>query len=64
VVRLSQFLANNEAYRLKEHLNTKPRVYYIPGHGQNVGRSPYETGRVPTEWPWVETVEGSEVWSR
>jgi molybdopterin-containing oxidoreductase family iron-sulfur binding subunit len=33
-VRLSQFLKDNDAVRLKEELNTHPRVYYIPGHGQ------------------------------
>jgi molybdopterin-containing oxidoreductase family iron-sulfur binding subunit len=33
-VKLSTFLKENDAYRLKEELNTAPRVYYIAGHGQ------------------------------
>ncbi len=39
LVSISRFLSENEAYPLKEHLGTKPRVYYIPGHGQAVGRA-------------------------
>lgn len=34
-VKISEFLADNDAYRLKETLGTNPRVYYIPGHGQD-----------------------------
>lgn len=37
VVKLSLFLANNNAFRLKEELGTRPRVWYIPGHGQEAG---------------------------
>lgn len=33
-VKLSSFLKDNNAYRLKDELNTRPRVYYIPGHGE------------------------------
>lgn len=33
-VKLSSFLKDNNAYRYKEDLNTRPRVYYIPGHGE------------------------------
>jgi molybdopterin-containing oxidoreductase family iron-sulfur binding subunit len=33
-VVLSEFLRTNDAFRLKEELGTKPRVYYIAGHGQ------------------------------
>lgn len=33
-VVLSEFLRANDAFRLKEELGTKPRVYYIAGHGQ------------------------------
>lgn len=36
-VKLSQFLRDNDAVRFKEELGTNPRVYYIPGHGQNLG---------------------------
>ena len=39
VVKLSQFLDENSAYRLKEELGTRPRVWYIPGHGEVSGRS-------------------------
>jgi len=35
-VRLSRFLADNNAIRLKEELNTRPRVWYIPGHGEDL----------------------------
>ncbi len=34
--RLSQYLKENDAFRLKEELNTKPRVFYVAGHGQNL----------------------------
>lgn len=64
IVGASRFLTDNDAYRLKEHLGTDPRVYYIPGHGELVGRDPYTTGRVATEWPWVERAEGAVTWSR
>lgn len=36
-VKLSQFLKDNDAVRFKEELGTNPRVYYILGHGQNLG---------------------------
>ena len=34
--RLSQYLKENDAFRLREELNTGPRVYYVAGHGQNL----------------------------
>ncbi|MDP2953002.1 MAG: 4Fe-4S dicluster domain-containing protein [Chloroflexota bacterium] len=37
IVKLSTFLAENSAFRLKEELGTRPRVWYIPGHGQEYG---------------------------
>ncbi|MBI2855003.1 MAG: 4Fe-4S dicluster domain-containing protein [Chloroflexi bacterium] len=52
IVKLSRFMAENEAFRFKEELGTHPRVYYLPGHGQNVGRNPYQTGLLPASWPW------------
>jgi molybdopterin-containing oxidoreductase family iron-sulfur binding subunit len=64
IVKASRFLSENAAYRIKEHLGTAPRVYYIPGHGERVGRDPYTTGREPTVWPWVERAEGSVTWNR
>jgi molybdopterin-containing oxidoreductase family iron-sulfur binding subunit len=33
-VKLSE-LMKNDVFRYKEDLNTQPRVYYIPGHGQD-----------------------------
>jgi len=35
-VALSQFLHDNDVYRLKEELGTQPRVYYVAGHGQHL----------------------------
>jgi molybdopterin-containing oxidoreductase family iron-sulfur binding subunit len=35
-VKLSNLVKDNDAIRLKEELNTKPRVFYIPGHAQNL----------------------------
>ncbi len=64
VVKLSRMLSEDVAYRLKENLGTDPRVYYIEGHGELVGRDAFSTGRMPTEWPWQETLEGSATWTR
>ena len=64
VVVLSRLLAQNQAYRLKEDFGTKPRVYYIAGHGEAVGRDVFTGGRLPTEWPWVERVKGARTWKR
>jgi molybdopterin-containing oxidoreductase family iron-sulfur binding subunit len=64
VVKLSRFLSENQAYQLKAELGTKPRVYYIPGHGQAVGRSPYTHGRQATRWLWQEKAAGAKTWSR
>lgn len=36
VVQLSQFLRANDAVRFKEEWGTRPRVYYILGHGQDL----------------------------
>jgi hypothetical protein len=35
-VVLSKFLRDNDAFRFKEELGTKSRVYYIAGHGQQL----------------------------
>ena len=64
VVKLSRLLSEDTTYRLKDNLGTQPRVYYVPGHGELVGRDAFETGRLPTEWPWPETQEGSQTWTR
>ncbi len=64
LVSVSRFLANNDAFRLKEELGTQPRVYYIPGHGEDVGRDPTTRGLLPVRWPWTRLAEGSARWSR
>ncbi|MHB8376329.1 MAG: 4Fe-4S dicluster domain-containing protein [Dehalococcoidia bacterium] len=64
VVDVNHFLAANAAYRLKEDLGTEPRVFYIPGYGENVGRSPFKRGRLATIWPWKNVAKGSETWTR
>ena len=64
VVKLSKFAADNNAYRLKEELGTEPRVRYIPGHGELVGRSATKKGRLPTVWPWQRLVNGARTWKR
>ncbi len=64
IVKATALIDDNNGYRLKEHLGTEPRVFYIPGHGEDVGRDPHTEGRVETEWPWVERAEGAASWSR
>lgn len=34
--RMSSYLRENDAFRLREELNTRPRVYYVAGHGQDL----------------------------
>jgi molybdopterin-containing oxidoreductase family iron-sulfur binding subunit len=36
VVRLSEFLSQNNAVKFKESYGTHPRVFYVPGRGQNL----------------------------
>jgi len=64
LVAASRFLTENQAYRIKEDLGTKPRVYYIPGHGEAAGRDPYTKDRLATTWPWTERVKGAKTWRR
>ena len=64
VVRLAKFAADNNAYRLKEELGTEPRVRYIPGHGELVGRPATRKGRLPTTWPWQRLVKEATTWKR
>lgn len=55
VVQLSTLLRDNEAFRYKAELGTRPRVYYINGHGEE---APRMTGheevfrKEDLEWPW------------
>jgi molybdopterin-containing oxidoreductase family iron-sulfur binding subunit len=64
IVSVSRFLSENDAFRLKEDLGTKPRVFYIRGHGEAVGRDVFTHGRLPTEWPWMERAAGAATWQR
>ena len=66
VVNIAQFLADNSGYRLKEQLGTQPRVFYIPGHGELVGRDPRKKGRLATIWPWQKNLPtgGGAIWTR
>ena len=51
VVQLTKFMSDNDAYRFKEELGTQPRVYYLPGHGQDVGRASTDTRQLqPVHW--------------
>ncbi len=53
VLALFEFLAENDAYRYKEGLGTQPRVWYLPGHGQNFGRKADDPRQFKEpEWPW------------
>jgi molybdopterin-containing oxidoreductase family iron-sulfur binding subunit len=64
VVVVSRFLSDNQAYHLRDDLKTKPRVYYIAGHGEAVGRDAFQKGRLPTQWPWIKLVDGARKWKR
>jgi molybdopterin-containing oxidoreductase family iron-sulfur binding subunit len=64
VIKLTRFLSETSAVRLKEELGTEPRVYYVPGHGEAVGRSAFQKGRKATTWPWQDVAKGSEKWTR
>ena len=64
VVRFSEYIAENDAFRYKEELGTEPRVYYIPGHGQEVGRDPLDEGKQATQWPWQDRAEKATEWRR
>jgi molybdopterin-containing oxidoreductase family iron-sulfur binding subunit len=64
MVGFRDLLASNNTFRLKEELGTQPRVYYIPGHGEDVGRDRHTEGRLPTVWPWVERAKGAVTWTR
>lgn len=57
VVKLSRFLAESHAFRLKEELGTRPRVWYVRGHGEEFGREsddPREA-KPPRIWQEQET---------
>jgi molybdopterin-containing oxidoreductase family iron-sulfur binding subunit len=53
VVKLSKFLDENNAFRYKEELGTQPRVWYLPGYGQEFGRKPDDPRPFkPATWDW------------
>ncbi len=54
VVKLSDFLAGNNAYRLKEDLGTRPRVWYIPGHDEEQGHGINEHRPAQQARTWQE----------
>jgi len=64
VITFTDFAAESSSFRIKEDLGTEPRVRYIQGHGELVGRDKNTTGRIPTTWPWLERVKGSTTWGR
>ncbi len=64
LVSISRYLADNNAFHIKEELGTQPRVFYIPGHGEAVGRVPTREGRLPIQWPWSRVADGSVSWTR
>jgi molybdopterin-containing oxidoreductase family iron-sulfur binding subunit len=64
VVQFSRHLSQNAAYWHKPQWGTKPRVWYIPGHGQEAGRDAFNRGRKQTKWAWQERLEGVETWKR
>jgi dimethyl sulfoxide reductase iron-sulfur subunit len=64
LVVASKFLAENHAYQQRQELGTKPRVWYIPGAGESVGRQVTTKHRLATTWPWIERVKGAKTWTR
>lgn len=59
IVQFERFRAENNAYRLKEELGTRPRVWYIPGHGQEYGRE-HTDGRTPAKpRSWQQQPQGA-----
>ena len=54
VVGLRAFLADNSAYRLKEELGTKPRVWYIAGHGQDYDHQTTDDAELQPARSWQE----------
>lgn len=54
VVQFSRFLSEGNAFRLKEEAGTRPRVWYIPGHGQEFDRHSEDTRESTEPRTWVE----------
>ncbi len=55
IVTLSRFLDDNNGYRFKESLGTQPRVWFLPGHGQDYGRDAADKAQLKAvAWPFGE----------
>ncbi|MBI3914790.1 MAG: hypothetical protein HY327_11485, partial [Chloroflexi bacterium] len=54
VVKLSHLISENNAFHLLEELGTRPRVWYIPGHGQDYGRHANDQRKPMPARPWQE----------
>jgi molybdopterin-containing oxidoreductase family iron-sulfur binding subunit len=54
VVQLSRLISENNGYRMKEELGTRPRVWYLPGHGQEYGRGIDDTRDPQTPRSWQQ----------
>lgn len=55
MVKLSRLIEEHHAFRYKEELGTEPRVWYIPGHGEEAERKTShedEFLKPLLEWPW------------
>ncbi len=58
VARLSVLIKENNAEPYKAELGTEPRVYYIPGHGEDAGEVEVDSPRFMNdqlEWPGSRT---------
>lgn len=67
VVQLSRFLKENNAWRYKEELGTKPRIWFLTGHSHQGQVQKGDEREFPTyhagtflkdkvEWPWRQIV--------
>lgn len=61
VRKLSYWLAETNAYRLLEELGTRPRVWYIPGHGQASGRHSGDPRQLLQVRPWQEFESNTQI---
>jgi Fe-S-cluster-containing dehydrogenase component len=54
VVQFSRFVAENNAFQLLGELGTKPRVWYIPGHGEEYGHDINTHAPMVPARTWIE----------
>jgi molybdopterin-containing oxidoreductase family iron-sulfur binding subunit len=64
IVKLSLFLAEHSAFRLKEELGTRPRVWYIPGHGEEYGHDVNEHRPSAPARTWQEQEAASATFGK